>query len=71
MSDATPATDTITVNRQALFEILKALEGPGHLVRELQAIRNIQGVDSPISILINEYNAAMEPKGSNTEPEAA
>lgn len=47
----------ITVNMEALGRVLEALNGPWHLIRELQATRGpLVGDDNPINILINEYN---------------
>lgn len=46
--------ELITVNKKALREVLSALNGPAHYVRELQAIRNLG--DSPIDLLIEQYN---------------
>ena len=48
----------ITVSADALRTVLQALNGPGHYIRELQAIRNLPGDASPIDTLIDEYNAA-------------
>lgn len=50
--------DKITVSAQALREILQALSGPGHLIRELQVIRSLG--DNPIDTLIQEYNDALK-----------
>lgn len=56
---------TITVNADALRQVLQALVGPGHLIRELQATRGpIVGKDNPINLLIEEYNAAAEKHNS-------
>lgn len=46
---------TITVSAEPLREILQALIGPGHLIRELQALQRLP--DSPITKLVSEYNA--------------
>jgi hypothetical protein len=47
--------DTITVDRDALFQVLQALVGPGHLIRELQFTRGLP--DNPINKLVDQYNA--------------
>lgn len=50
---------TITVSAEPLREILTALSGPGHLFRELQAVRNPLFGPNPIDTLVSEYNAAV------------
>ena len=47
-------TTKVSVDADKLRQILEAITGPGHLIRELQAIRSI-GSD-PISALVDEYN---------------
>lgn len=50
---------TVTVNADALRQVLQALNGPSHYIRELQVTRGpLVGDDNPINILIEEYNAA-------------
>lgn len=44
---------TVTVDADALREILQAIIGPGYLIRELQAIRSLG--DSPIDKLLEQY----------------
>lgn len=54
---------TIPVNAEALRAVLEALNGPGHLIRELQAIRGIEpltGRINPINELIRNYNEAIQ-----------
>ena len=52
---------TVTVNAEALGELLGALTGPAHYVREIQATRGpIFGEKNCINLLIAEYNAAAE-----------
>lgn len=47
----------ITVPSDPLFQLLSALNGPGHLIRELQALRGpLVGDDNPINILVDRYN---------------
>jgi hypothetical protein len=49
------------VSAAALLEVLLALNGPDHYIRELQATRGpLIGDDNPINILCDEYNAAVE-----------
>ncbi len=51
----------VTVSAGAIKEVLQALIGPGHLIRELQAtMGSIVGNDNPITKLIKEYNEAAE-----------
>jgi hypothetical protein len=51
--------DKVTVSAAPLRELLEALIGPGHLVRELQAIASV-APDSPLPILVKEFNQAVE-----------
>ena len=50
----------VSVSAKALHQVLGALTGPPHYIRELQATRNLPGVENPINTLIDEYNAAIE-----------
>lgn len=53
--------ETVTVNKEALYKVLRALNGPDHLIRELQATRRIAeltGYVNPIDQLIRDYNAS-------------
>lgn len=52
--------DKVTVNANALRQVLQALIGPGHLIRELQITRNLPGSENPIDTLVREYNSAVE-----------
>lgn len=50
---------TVTVDANALLQVLRALTGSSHLIRELQATRNLPpGPDNenPINKLIDDYN---------------
>jgi len=49
--------EMVAVDKAALKEVLQALIGPPHLIRELQVTRNIP-VDNPINTLIAQYEAA-------------
>lgn len=58
-----PMTDT-PVNTEALRQVLQALSGPGHYIRELQATRSIAsltGSPSPIDVLIEDYKRSLAP----------
>lgn len=62
------STESITVSRAALYEVLHALVGPPHYIRELQATRSLHflGHPNPIETLIAEFEAAAkatQPKG--------
>jgi hypothetical protein len=46
---------TVTVSAKDLRDILRALNGPPHYIRELQAIRSLG--NSPIDRLIEQYNS--------------
>ena len=55
--------DKVTVSAQALAEVLTALKGPSHHIRELQVMSRahpILSVDSPINQLVKDYNAAVD-----------
>lgn len=55
------ASKTVAVDAEALGQILQALIGPGHHIRELQATRSLHalGYSNPIDTLIESYNAAI------------
>lgn len=47
----------ILVSAEPLRQLLNALNGPGHHIRELQALRGpLVGDDNPINILVAEFN---------------
>lgn len=51
---------TVTVNAIALRELLIAVNGGAHQIRELQATRGpVLGHDNPIDILVGEFNQAV------------
>lgn len=54
--------EKVTVSAEPLRQILQALIGPDHHVRELQYTRNPPEVfpNNPINVLVKEYNAAVE-----------
>ena len=52
---------TVTVDAAALRKVLVALTGPGHLIRELQALRGFSlAKDDPINTLIEDFNTAVD-----------
>lgn len=52
---------TVTVDAEALRQVLTALNGASHLIRELQATRDpLMGKGNPINKLIEEFNAAVD-----------
>lgn len=56
--------DKVPVSAAPLRRLLQALNGPPHLIQELQATRDLDflsaAVANPIDVLIAEYNAAIE-----------
>lgn len=58
-STARESEATVTVTADPLRQVLQALIGPGHLIRELQATRSLHALtnDNPIEILIEQFNA--------------
>lgn len=48
----------IEVSANALYSVLNALNGPAHLIRELQATLSLGDLDAdnPINVLTNQYN---------------
>lgn len=50
---------SVTVDGKALRQLLEALIGPSHLIRELQSTRNLHtmGYPNPIEILRDQFNA--------------
>lgn len=63
---------TVTVDGQALRQVLVALVGQPHHIRELQATRSLHklGYPNPIDILIEQFNAAVEPQPPQPSPAA-
>jgi len=58
-------SDKVSVSEKALGEVLGALVGPSHLIREIQATMNIpadfEGIGAnPLATLIGEYNTHIE-----------
>lgn len=51
------SNNMVSVPAEALRQVIGALIGPPHYIRELQVIRNLPGADDPISQLITAYNA--------------
>jgi hypothetical protein len=49
----------VNVSADALEQVLRALNGPSHYVRELQALMNFDP-SNPIVILTREYNEQVE-----------
>jgi hypothetical protein len=48
----------VTVDANALRQVLQALTGPAHLIREIQMTRSIASLtgDDPIGRLVDDYN---------------
>lgn len=47
----------LEVSADALRQVLQALNGPAHFIRELQFTRTLPGTTNPINTLVDEYNA--------------
>jgi hypothetical protein len=56
----------VTVDASALRQVLEALNGPDHYIRELQVTRRLPGVDNPINKLIEQFNNAVEAANAQT-----
>lgn len=62
----------VSVDAEALGELLHALNGPGHYIRELQVTRDLdnKGLSikrNPINLLIEQYNAFVQSQGTGTD----
>lgn len=57
MADSHSA-DAVIVDKTALKELLVALDGPGHLIRELQATRHLPGHTNSIDLLSEQLRAS-------------
>ncbi len=49
----------IEVSADALRQVLQALIGPAHYIRELQVTMGLPGSTNPIETLLAEFNAAV------------
>lgn len=58
MSNDTEISKKVLVSAEALRQVLQALNGPGHYIRELQVTRGSL-FDNPIDKLIAEYNTTV------------
>jgi len=60
----TPTMTTVTVNAEALRQVLSALVGPAHYVIELQVMADMPDImketPDPISLLVKEFNEQMK-----------
>lgn len=63
--------ETVTVDAKALHSVLVALNGPGHLIRELQATRNLHAMGddyaNPIETLVEQFNAQVLAQEAKTQ----
>lgn len=62
----------VSVDAEALGDLLRALMGPGHLIRELMVIHSLdeKGLSDkpgPIKLLVDQYNAFVHKTNGNTE----
>lgn len=51
---------TVTVDANALRQVLEALNGPAHYIRELQVLRGPLHDGNPIDTLVSNYNKAVD-----------
>lgn len=60
-------SNMVSVSAEALYEVLTALNGPGHLIRELQVTRDKPPVltGNPIDLLISQYNEYRKRENGN------
>jgi hypothetical protein len=69
-----PVQRMIEVPVEAFYEVLQALNGPGHLIRELQATQSLDkvglsmGRPNPINVLIDTWNAYVEKETGGQKP---
>lgn len=63
----------VTVDANALRQVLQALTGPAHLIREIQMTRSVAALtgDDPIGLLIDDYNHDVERQADEAGVEAA
>lgn len=61
----------VTVDAKALRQVLQALIGPPHHVRELQATRTPESLfpENPINVLVDQYNSQMSGSAASSETE--
>lgn len=62
----------VSVDADALGQVLRALNGPGHYIRELQVTRDLdnKGLSlerNPINLLIEQYNEFVNKTNGTTE----
>uniref|UniRef100_A0AAU7PG64 Uncharacterized protein n=1 Tax=Burkholderia phage vB_BgluM-SURPRISE13 TaxID=3159457 RepID=A0AAU7PG64_9VIRU len=62
----------VEVDAEALGDLLRALMGPGHLIRELMVIHSLdeKGLSDkpgPIKLLVDQYNAFVHKTNGTTE----
>lgn len=64
----------VTVDAAALRQVLEALTGPSHLIRELQATRHLPELGdsppNPINKLISEFNEQVSKAAAPSEEPA-
>lgn len=51
--------EKISISTLALYELLKALNGPPHYIREIQVTRNLLGQENCLDIVVREFNQAI------------
>ncbi|MDH5767133.1 MAG: hypothetical protein OEZ38_14055 [Gammaproteobacteria bacterium] len=61
--------NNVTVDAKALKDVLSALLGPSHHIRELIVIDNLPGEEGSISKLVRQYNEAVDKNNAEAQPE--
>lgn len=76
MSNEAPAVKEerlmVSVDAEALGDLLRALVGPGHLIRELMVIysldeKGLSDKPGPIKLLVDQFNAFVHKTNGTTE----
>lgn len=79
MSNEAPAVQEerlmVSVDAEALGDLLRALVGPGHLIRELVVIdsldeKGLSDKPGPIKVLRDQYNAFVHKTNGTTEDDS-
>lgn len=64
--------EKLTVDAAALIQVLNALQGPGHHIRELQATRSLHAMGpeyaNPIETLLAEVREQLAAHGAGSLP---
>lgn len=65
-----PDRQMVNVDAAALRQVLEALTGPAHHIRELQMTRSVAALsgDDPIQTLIDDFNAGIKTLNATETP---